>query len=205
MTLASILDAGDVNALTAALAADPALANAPVVEGDHAPHPIHALCDRVFDGRLSEGAALPMVQALIKAGADLDHVHAANGDGLVTSAISLSCPQIAQTLLDAGAQSGTLGLFAATPLHWAAIMGMPALVERLIADGGDVVLRDVEFGSTSLGWAMEGWASPPKGSRGGQVACPARLVEAGAVVEPQWAGSERVRADAAMAAALGLG
>ena len=204
MDIDPILDAGDLDALNAALAADPALANAPVAEGDHAPHPIHALCDRVFDGRLGEGAALAMVQALIKAGADLDHVHAANGDGLVTSAISLSCPDIAGKLLDAGAPSGAPGLFAATPLHWAAIMGMPALVERLIADGGDVGLRDAEFDSTPLGWAMEGWASPPKGSRGEQIACAALLVAAGAVVEPQWAGSERVRADAAMARALGL-
>lgn len=204
MTLAPILDDGDLDALAAALAAEPALANAPVVEGDHAPHPIHALCDRVFDRRMSEGPALPMVQALIKAGADLDHVHAANGEGLVTSAISLSCPEIADTLLDAGAPSAKTGLFGATALHWAAVMGMPDLTGRLIAAGGDVVLRDAEFDSTPLGWAMEGWASPPKGSRGEQIACAALLVAAGAVVEPQWARSERVRADAAMARALGL-
>lgn len=204
MTLAAIFDAGDRDALAAALCAEPGLANAPVAEGDHAPHPIHARCDRVFDGRLGEDAARAMAQALIEAGADLQHVHAANGDGLVTSAISLSCPQIAAALLDAGAPADRTGLFAATALHWASIMGMPALVDRLVAQGGDIALRDARFGATPLGWAMEGWASPPKGSRGGQVDCAARLVAAGAAVEPQWATSTRVRADADLAAALGL-
>lgn len=204
MTLTPILDAGDLSALIAALAADPALANVPVVEDGHAPHPIHSLCDRVFDGRLDEAAALPLAQALIEAGADLDHVHAANGDGLVTSAISLSCPQITNALLDAGAPSQGVGLFAATPLHWAAIMGLPGLVDRLLALGGDTALRDAEFDCTALGWAVEGWASPPKGSHGGQIACAARLVAAGSVVEPQWRTSQRISDDAAMAQALGL-
>ena len=173
-----------------------------VVEGDHAPHPIHALCDRVFDGRLSESKAHPLVIALIESGADLNHVHTANGDGLVTSAISLSCPDIAKALIRAGAPVHGQGLFAATPLHWAAIMGMPSLIEELLALESDITLRDAEFNSTPLGWAMEGWASPPRGSQGGQTGCAAILVEAGAVVEPQWSASYRVRADAAMAAAL---
>lgn len=201
--LSRFLDAGDADGLRAALAADPDLCDRLVVEGDHAVHPIHAVCDRVFDGRLTEAQGYRLATILIKAGADLDHVHAANGDSLVTSAISLSAPDIAHALLDAGAPGDRRGLFGARPLHWASIMGMPDLVQRLLP-GVDLGERDAEFDSTPLGWAVEGWASPPKGSKGGQVRCAASLKAAGAEVEPQWRESERIKTDPSMAAALGL-
>lgn len=202
--LAAILDEGDLSALVLALEAEPELANTAVAEGEHAPHPIHAVCDRVFDGRLEEDTALPLVDALIEAGAHLDHVHAANGDGLLASALSLSCPQIAKRLLEAGAPFDRTGLFGALPIHWAAIMGMADLVEDLLARGSDFLLREPKFDSTPLGWAIEGWASPPKGSKGQQIKCAARLVEAGAIVEPQWRSSERICKDEALSLALGL-
>ncbi|MCP2669665.1 hypothetical protein NHF40_01825 [Maricaulaceae bacterium EIL42A08] len=90
MSLENALNTGDASALEMALAANPSLADSLIVQGNHAAHPIHSICDRVFDGRLDEGTGLAMVRALISAGAALDHVHAANSDGLVTSAISLS-------------------------------------------------------------------------------------------------------------------
>ncbi len=203
MTMADILNRADLQALEATIKADPACVDAPVCNGDHAPHPIHALCDRIFDGRLSEAAGLPLVSLLIASGANLTHVHAANGDGLLTSAISLSCPKIAQALLDAGAPSQSVGLFGATPLYWAAIMGMPDLVQQL-KQGANLTRRDAEFDSTPLGWAVEGWAHPPSGSRGGQIECARLLVDAGSVVEPQWKASDGVQNDEDMAKALRL-
>lgn len=203
MSLETALETGDTRALETTLAANPDLANTLIVQGDHAAHPIHSICDRVFGGRLDEGTGLAMVRALISAGAALDHVHAANSDGLVSSAISLSCPEIAQLLIDAGAPTTRTGLFDATPLYWAAIMGMPELVERLLS-GADLRRPDREFGSTPLGWAIEGWAHPPKGSRGGQVECIRLLVQAGSTIEPQWLTSDRVKADPSVSAALGL-
>lgn len=205
MDMADILDSGDCARLSEALKNDPGIADRPVVAGSHSAHPVHAICDRVFDGRLAETDALAMVSVLLKAGANIHHVHAANGDGLLTSAISLSCPGIALALLAAGAPVDAKGLFGARPVHWSAIMGMPAVLEHLLAAGVDIHEADSEFASTPLGWAMEGWASPPKGSHGHQTECTRLLVSAGAIVEPQWARSERVRADAALSRALGLG
>ena len=204
MDIEALLDQGDAVALQRAVSEDPSRIDAELGGGDHRPHPIHAVCDRVFDGRLSEAVGRSLVEVLVKAGAKLEHTHHRNGDGLVTSAISLSCPSIANFLIDAGAPTDRTGLFEVTPLFWAAIMGMPELVARLL-DGAELTRRDREFDSTPLGWAIEGWAHPPKGSKGGQIDCAALLVAAGSIVEPQWVRSERIKADAGMKAALGLG
>jgi hypothetical protein len=200
------LDNADLPALKACLVSDRALANAPVrQDAKHQVHPIHALFDRVFDGRLTEDQARPLFKALLEAGADIDHRNPRNGDSLLIGAISLSCPIMAGLLLDAGADATPKGLFQATALHWAALMGMPELTDRLIGNGGQLSLRDAQYASTPLGWAIEGWASPPRGNRdGGAIKCARLLVEAGSRIEPQWQSSERILNDADMRAALGL-
>ena len=200
--LIDCLDTQDPSGLSRLLAQQPHLTNAPVIEGDHAPHPIHAICDRVFDGRLSEGQGLAFANALISAGADLDAVHPGNGDTLVISAISLSCPAIAHRLLDKGANPDPRGVFGATALHWAAIMGLPDLVKRLIDHGVYIFLRDTQYHGTPLGWAVQGRLDPPPGARGGQVACATLLVAAGLQPEAEWRTSEQIQSDAALRAAL---
>ena len=196
------LDTQDANALSHLLAHQPHLTNAPVHEGEHAPHPIHAICDRVFDGRLSEMQGLAFANALISAGADLDAIHPGNGDTLLISAISLSCPSIAHRLLDKGANPDPRGVLGATALHWAAIMGLPDLVKRLIDHGVYIFLRDAEYQGTPLGWAVQGRFEPPPGARDGQVECAALLVSAGLQPEPEWRNSEAILSDTQLSAAL---
>ena len=196
------LETQDAHALSHLLARQPHLTNAPVVEGDHAPHPIHAVCDRVFDGRLESAKGLDFANALISAGADLDAIHPGNGDTLLISAISLSCPAIAHRLLDKGANPDPRGVFGATALHWAAIMGMPDLVKRLIDHGVYIFLRDTQYQGTPLGWAVQGRLDPPPGARGGQVDCAALLVAAGLQPEAEWSASEQIQSDAALCSAL---
>ena len=48
------------------------------------------------------------------------------------------------------------GFFGAPGLHWAAINGHKAMVEFLIEHGANLTLRDQQFNSTALGWALEG-------------------------------------------------
>jgi hypothetical protein len=48
------------------------------------------------------------------------------------------------------------GLYNKTPLRWAAINGHKPMVESLIEHGADLTLRDRQFNSTALGWALEG-------------------------------------------------
>ena len=59
-------------------------------------------------------------------------------------------------LLEKGADINYRGFFGAPGLHWAAINGHKPIVEFLIANGTDLALRDTQFNSTALGWALEG-------------------------------------------------
>ena len=64
--------------------------------------------------------------------------------------------EVARFLLGKGADINCRGFFGAPGLHWAAINGHKAMVEFLIANGADLHLRDQQFNSTPLGWALEG-------------------------------------------------
>lgn len=63
---------------------------------------------------------------------------------------------VAQFLLEKGADINCRGFFGAPGLHWAAINGHKPMVEFLIGHGADLTLRDQQFNSTALGWALEG-------------------------------------------------
>lgn len=64
--------------------------------------------------------------------------------------------EVARYLLEKGADINCRGFFGAPGLHWAAINGHKAMVEFLIAHGADLHMRDTQFNSTPLGWALEG-------------------------------------------------
>jgi hypothetical protein len=81
------------------------------------------------------------------------------------------------------------------------MLGEDRLAARLI-ESSDLNIRDNEYNSPPLGWAIYGCFNPPKGNRGKQREVAALLVVAGATVEPEWLESEQVRADPAMLAAL---
>jgi ankyrin repeat protein len=62
----------------------------------------------------------------------------------------------AQTLLGAEpALAQQRGHDGATPLHWAAFHHRRDIVQLLIRHGADVNARDLEFGATPTGWAIE--------------------------------------------------
>jgi ankyrin repeat protein len=63
---------------------------------------------------------------------------------------------VAKFLLEKGADINWRGFFGAPGLHWAAINGHKPMVEFLIECGADLALRDQQFNSTALGWALEG-------------------------------------------------
>lgn len=63
---------------------------------------------------------------------------------------------VAKFLLEKGADINCRGFFGASGLHWAAIHGHKRMVEFLMGHGADLTLRDQQFNSTALGWALEG-------------------------------------------------
>jgi uncharacterized protein len=195
---------GDAEALRRLLAEDPARANDLIqwgVEDCILTHPLHYVSDVAFEGRLKKGDELPLMEALIRAGANLDFQRSGKGDTPLIGAASLGAEGIGLRLLEAGARPELRGLFGETALHWAALLGEDRLAARLIT-AADVNLRDEKYNSTPLGWAIHGWRNPSAGHHGRQIEVAALLVGAGAIVEREWLESEKARGNPAMLAAL---
>lgn len=202
MDVKAAIDAGDAAALERILASDPERANAPVLWADnheHLTHPIHYICDKVFARALTADQSVSLARALLAAGADVDF---GNGDPL-NAAASLGALEVAFVLLDAGARPDLLGFGGETALHWAAYIGAAGLVDRLIAAGAPLDVKDGRYSATPLGWALHGWSeSPVPADQGGHREVVLRLARAGSAVEPEWLTMEQVRADPIVSAAL---
>ena len=196
------IERNDVAGLASLLADDPSLANALIrwgVDDDIHSHPVHFVCDKLFDRTLPAGAGGPLGRVLLAAGADVDF---GNGD-LLNAATSLGAPDVADVLLDAGARVDLRGLFGETALHWAASIGSDHMVRRLLGKGARLDVRDDRWDATPLGWALHGWGEPtPPGDHGYHHEVVARLVRAGAAVEPEWLEAARAHARADQLAAL---
>ena len=195
---------GDADALRQLLANDPSQANALIRWGVNdcvSTHPLHYVSDMLFEGKLQRGLELPLIDALIQAGSNLDFQKNGKGDTPLIGAASLGAEDVGLRLLHAGANPDLRGLFGETALHWAALLGEDRLAEKLIKDA-DLNLKDEKYQSTPLGWAIHGWSNPPAGNHGRQRDVVMLLVAAGAKVEREWLESEDVRANPAMLAAL---
>jgi hypothetical protein len=201
MNVKLAIDGGDVAALRRLLSEDSSGANELIRWGRCITHPLHYISDMLFAGTLQRGKELPLVDALIEAGSDLNFNKGGKSETPLIGAASLGGEDVGLRLLDAGARPELRGLFGETALHWAALLGEDRLAARLIP-GSDLNLKDEKYNSPPLGWAIHGWSNPPAGNLGRQRNVVACLVAAGAGVEPEWLEDEKVRADHAMLASL---
>ena len=161
---------GDAHAVRRILAEDSSRANALIRWGVNdcvSTHPLHYVSDMLFEGKLQKGRELPLIDALIQAGANLDFQKNGKGDTPLIGAASLGAEDVGLRLLDAGAKPELRGLFGETALHWAALLGEDRLVEKLIP-GSNLNLKDEKYQSTPLGWALHGLSNPPAGNQGRQ-------------------------------------
>jgi hypothetical protein len=202
---------GNADALRRLLREQPSRANELIRWGDEKicfTHPLHYVSDVLFEGKLSRGAEIPLVDALIEAGADLnfqrDREDGKKSDTPLIGAASLGAEDAGIRLLDAGARPELRGLFGETALHWAAMLGEDRLTARLIESlHVDLLnLKDEKYKSPPLGWAVHGWSHPPAGDHGRQREVVVLLVAAGAMVEPGLVESDGVRNNPAILAAL---
>jgi uncharacterized protein len=211
MDMKTAIRNGDADSLRRLLIEDPSHSNELIRWGENdcvLTHPLHYVSDMLFEGALQKGKELPLVEALVQAGADLDFQRnredGKKSDTPLIGAASLAAEEVGLRLLDAGARPELRGFFGEIALHWAALLGEHRLAERLIS-GSDLDLKDEKYNSTPLGWAVHGRYNPPTGNQGKQCEVAALLVSEGATVEPEWLESEQVRADTAMLAALRAG
>jgi hypothetical protein len=155
----------------------------------------------LFQGKLKRGAELPLIDALIHAGANLDFQRNGKGDTPLIGAASLAAEDVGIRLLDAGANPKLLGIFRETALHWAALLGEERLAQKLIPIS-DIDFKDAKYLSPPLGWAIHGCYNTPNGNQGRQREVVSLLLAAGATVEPAWLKSDNARNDPTMHAAL---
>jgi len=209
MDVKTAIQNGDAAMLRELLAEDRSRANELIhwggIKRSSLTHPLHFISDMLFGGKLAKGKEIPLADALIEAGADVDF-HSDPKDGKksetpLLGAASLGAEDLGIWLLDAGARPELRGLFGETALHWAAMLGEDRLTARLI-EGSDLNLKDEQYQSPPLGWAIHGCYNPPAGNHGKQHEVAALLVRAGAIVEPEWRELEQVRADATILAIL---
>ncbi len=202
MDVRTALSMGDAEGLRQILLADPAQANALVAYREDAQklthHPLHFISDLVFNGVLSKGKEMPLVEALLEAGSDVDFGKGDRHETNLIGAASLGTEEVALRLLDAGADPHARGNSGETALHWAALLGELRLVERLI-EGADLEFEDDQYHSTPLGWAVHGFCESQTenpADHGNQRGVIALLVAHGAKVKTEWLQQESVRADA---------
>lgn len=195
------IDTGDSAALRRLLSEDSSRANELIRWGKCLTHPLHYISDMLFSGTLQKGNELPLVEALIQAGADLNFNKDGKSETPLIGAASLGAEDVGLCLLEAGARPELPGLFGETALHWAALLGEHRLAARLIP-GSDLNLKDEKYSSPPLGWAIHGWSDPPAGNHGRQREVVVVLLAAGARVEPVWLESEKVQADSAILASM---
>jgi uncharacterized protein len=153
---------GDVAALRQLLSEDSSRANELIRWGERKPcftHPLHFISDMLFQGTLPQGKEIPLVDALLDAGADLDFQRSREdgkkGDTPLIGAASLGAQDVGIKLVHAGAKPELRGLFGETALHWASMLGEDRLVAELIR-GSNVNLRDEKYNSPPMGWAIHG-------------------------------------------------
>ena len=211
MDVKAAIENGNAEALRDLLREEPSRANELIRWGERnicLTHPLHYVSDVQFDGKLSKGAEIPLVDVLIEAGADLNFQRG-RGDGKksdtpLIGAASLGAEDAGIRLLDAGAKPELRGLFGETALHWAAMLGEDRLTARLLErlETDLLNLKDEKYKSSPLGWAIHGCSKPPAGNHGRQLEVIILLVAAGAIVEPSLVDSDAVRTNPTLLAAL---
>ncbi len=200
MDAKSAIMSGEAEELRRILSGDPTQANALISWGKNCrilTHPLHYVSDMLFSGGLPKGKELPLIEALLEAGADVDFRKEGKSETPLIGAASLGAEDVGIKLLDAGAQPHLRGEGGETALHWAALFGEQRLARRLI-EGADLELEDAQYHSTPLGWAVHGLCEPPAdnpANHGHQHEVAALLVAHGAKIRPHWLQEAVIRAD----------
>src|SRR5580658_9950874 len=109
MDIKSAIQNGDVEVLRRLLRADVARANALIRWGKNdciLTHPLHYVSDMLFEGTLKKGKELPLIEALIEAGSDLDfqkeREDGKQSDTPLIGAASLAAEEVGLRLLETG-------------------------------------------------------------------------------------------------------
>ncbi len=163
---------------------NPLLANKGIPFDENNPdaaHPLHRICDGVFNKTYTDEQAVEIAKIFLEFGANI------NGFGLVekqdtplVAAASLQADEVALLYIENGANIHHSGCHGGTALHWAAWCGRDKVVKRLLKQKLDINKHCITFEATPLFWAVHGLKHGGEINRHHQEECIQMLVEAGA-------------------------
>src|SRR5215204_7312100 len=159
--LKSLINNNDQIGLRSILSQHPHLANEgiPYDETNEAEaHPLHRICDGVFEKRYTDDEAVAMAKIFLEFDADV------NGGELIEkkdtpliAAASLGADKVGLFYIELGANIHHAGCHGGTAIHWSAWCGRNVLVKRLLEGGADINKLCIDFRSTPLFWAIHGY------------------------------------------------
>src|SRR5882757_4919653 len=150
MDVKAAIDTGDAAALRRLLSEDSSRANELIRWGKCLTHPLHYISDMLFSGTLQKGKDLPLVEALIQAGADLNFNKDGKSETPLIGAASLGAEDVGLGLLDAGARPDLRGLLGEPALQWAGLVGGDRRAVRLVR-GSALALKVEKYSAPPLG------------------------------------------------------
>lgn len=177
----------DIEGLRSKLRSDPSLANSMIRCGaktSDKSHPLHYICDCVFENIISDHEALDLARVYIENGSNIDghekrHLH----DTPLVAACSLHADQVALYYINNNADIHHQGCHGGTPLHWAAWTGADGVVARLLQEKdivNNINLRCEQFKSTPLFWGFHGYKNGGVKNQRNQYRCCELLLKSGA-------------------------
>jgi hypothetical protein len=173
----------DYEGLREALSKNPGLANEPIPLDDNpaTAHPLHRICDGVFNEIYSDKEAAEMATIFLEFGAKVNgSVTAEKKDTPLIAAASLQADEVALLYIDHGANIHHAGCHGGTALHWAAWCGRDRVVKRLISEKAPLEKKCIDFKGTPLLWAVHGYKFGGRKNRHRQIECVRILLYAGA-------------------------
>jgi ankyrin repeat protein len=181
--LKSSVNNNDLVGLRHILSKHPYLANEGIPYDETNPskaHPLHRICDGVFEKRYSDDEAVAMAKIFLEFGADV------NGGELIekkdTPLIAAAClgaDKVGILYIEHGANINHAGCHGGTAIHWAAWCGRNVLLKRLLDAGADIHKLCIDFRSTPLFWSIHGYKFGGGQNQHHQVECARMLLEAG--------------------------
>jgi uncharacterized protein len=156
----NLISSNDSARIREILIDNPALANEGVPLADtlfsKKGHPLHRLCDAVFEKKITDEQAVAIAKILIEFGADVDGYRSSGDNNTpLIAAASLHAEKLGVFYIEQGADVFyTPKSDGATALHWAAFCGRDKLVDKLIVAGANIDQPDTRYNSTPTGWAI---------------------------------------------------
>ena len=178
-----LIKAVDYRGLQEALSKNHELANQgiPLDDNPALAHPLHRICDGVFNAMYSDEQAVKMAAIFLAHGAVVDGDPLIRGkDTPLVAAASLHADSVARLYIESGADITHPGCHGGTALHWAAWCGRDKLVKHLLNVNAEIEVRCITFKSTPLFWGVHGYKHGGDQNKSNHMECVRLLLNSGA-------------------------